>query len=186
MVRYSNLSIGYGYWGISLFVFYKIFFVIYMKSTFTNPMHYSLSEKIRIIRLIRGYNEHYMALRLKISQQSYSYLERRLQKISEEQLIIITNALMVSVDFLNEFDPELFLSELQNGHDRTISPKDGENSDIGSQDDTIQLLKEQVGRQDETIRYLRKMMEKKLDRGEKSVNHLPLIPFQFDKTGANL
>jgi transcriptional regulator with XRE-family HTH domain len=75
-------------------------------------MKHTLPEKVRIIRLVRGYTEAYMASKLHISQQAYSYLEREQKNIPEEKLILIAQILAVTIEFILEFNPELLLGNL--------------------------------------------------------------------------
>lgn len=67
--------------------------------------------RIKKVREIRGYSQNYMATKLKISQEQYSYLENRQKKITEDCLNLIASVLGISVEQLRSFDPEEWLAD---------------------------------------------------------------------------
>lgn len=128
-------------------------------------MPHSYGEKIRIIRLIRGYNEHYMASKLKITQQAYSYLERVQKNISEEQLLCINKILDIPKDFLERFNPDILMENIQHDHIWRESGMTYSQLFANDSNETIRLLTELIRWQDDAIRHLRKMHETGIDRG---------------------
>ena len=62
--------------------------------------------RIKKLREIRGYSQDFMALKLGISQEQYSYLETKQKNIPDEQITIIASLLEVKEDFLKTFDPQ--------------------------------------------------------------------------------
>lgn len=68
-----------------------------------------LAKRIRLIRVIRGYSQDYVASQMDISQSAYSKIERKADSSSYYTLEKIANVLGVSVPFLvdignNNFD----------------------------------------------------------------------------------
>lgn len=62
--------------------------------------------RIKKLRELRGYSQVYMAKKLGISQEQYSYLETKQKYIHEEQFKIIAALLNVKEDYLKSFDPQ--------------------------------------------------------------------------------
>ncbi len=62
--------------------------------------------RIKKLRELRGYNQVYMARKLGISQEQYSYLETKQKYIPEKQINIVATLLDVKEDYLRSFDPE--------------------------------------------------------------------------------
>ena len=67
-------------------------------------MKHSLGQKIRKIREIKGFSQQYVARKLRISQEYYSYLENKKKEIPEEYLRKLASLFDVSVDFIQSFD----------------------------------------------------------------------------------
>jgi transcriptional regulator with XRE-family HTH domain len=59
-----------------------------------------LAKRIRLIRVIRGYSQDYVASQMDISQSAYSKIERKAGSSSYYTLEKIANVLGVSVPFL--------------------------------------------------------------------------------------
>ena len=72
-------------------------------------MKYTLGQKIRKIRELRGYTQRYIAYKLGMSQERYSYLENHKKSINIETLVKISSLLEVSVEFIKGFEPEKFI-----------------------------------------------------------------------------
>lgn len=68
-------------------------------------------ENIKKIRELRNYNQSYMANKLGMSQENYSYLETKQKHISDELLFRIANLLNVSSQLITNFNADRFLSE---------------------------------------------------------------------------
>lgn len=62
--------------------------------------------RIKKLRELRGYSQVYMAKKLGISQEQYSYLETKQKYIHDEQFKIIAALLDVKEDHLRSFDPQ--------------------------------------------------------------------------------
>lgn len=71
-------------------------------------------EKIKKLREIRGYSQEFMAVKLKISQEQYSYLENKQKNIPHDKVEQIAFLLGVSVEFLINFDPLNLVSNTNN------------------------------------------------------------------------
>jgi len=67
-------------------------------------MKNSLGQKIRKIREIKGFSQQYVARKLRISQEYYSYLENKKKEIPEIYLRKIAVLFDVSVEFIRTFD----------------------------------------------------------------------------------
>ncbi|MEO6542102.1 MAG: helix-turn-helix transcriptional regulator [Ferruginibacter sp.] len=70
--------------------------------------------RIKKLRELRGYSQVYMAKKLGISQEQYSYLETRQKAIPAEQIRSIASLLAVKEDFLKTFDPEKIIENTGN------------------------------------------------------------------------
>lgn len=55
----------------------------------------SIGKKIRIVRQLKGYSQEYMAMRLGISQNAYSKLERGRIKLKNARVILISEILEI-------------------------------------------------------------------------------------------
>jgi len=135
---------------------------------------YALREKIRFIRILRGYDEEAMASSLGMQQPTYSYLENHRKRFSDEELNTIASTLNVSRSMIENFDPEAALSAFavssNSGHelDEHAGPKDdaagGSGAEIIQQlkahihqlTKNIEGLRIQLKEQNDTIRTLRK------------------------------
>lgn len=83
-------------------------------------MKQQFGKKIKKIREMRGYTQNYLATKLGISQEQYSYIENKQKHLSEEKINCIANILGVSPNFLLNFDPDNIIagelnSEVQDG-----------------------------------------------------------------------
>ncbi|HEY4147517.1 MAG TPA: helix-turn-helix transcriptional regulator [Chitinophagaceae bacterium] len=67
-------------------------------------MKSSLGQKIRKIREIKGFSQQYVARKLRISQEYYSYLENKIKEVPELYLRKIAALFEVTVDFIKTFD----------------------------------------------------------------------------------
>ncbi len=71
----------------------------------------SLGENIRKIRELRNYSQKFMAIKLGISQEKFSYLETKQKNIDDITLNRISNILNVNVNLIKIFDANKFLDE---------------------------------------------------------------------------
>ncbi len=72
----------------------------------------SIPERLRSLRVLRGYSQAYMAQRLQVSQKTYSRWENDAQTLSFATLDKICHVLGIGVDHLSQSDPDL-AAELQ-------------------------------------------------------------------------
>jgi transcriptional regulator with XRE-family HTH domain len=56
-----------------------------------------VGEKIRTVRVVKGYSQEYMAFNLNISQNSYSKIERNITKVTLERVYEIADILNIQV-----------------------------------------------------------------------------------------
>jgi transcriptional regulator with XRE-family HTH domain len=70
--------------------------------------------RIKKLRELRDYSQVYMARKLGISQEQYSYLETKQKSISNEQLKSIAALLEVNEDYLKLFDPQKIIENSGN------------------------------------------------------------------------
>ena len=64
----------------------------------------TIGIRIRKLRELRGYSQKYMAKKLSISQEQYSYLETKQKNISDEQIKTIALLIGVIEYYLRTFD----------------------------------------------------------------------------------
>ena len=130
-------------------------------------MTYSIGEKIHIIRLIRGYTEIYVAGKLRISQQTYSYLERSSKEISNDRLLLVCEALEITMEFLTVFNPDILLEirqfkhtngQLSQNNDRIVELQ---RVQILQLQENVQGLRSQLKVQNGIIKDLRHLLNKK-------------------------
>ncbi|HAO45977.1 MAG TPA: helix-turn-helix transcriptional regulator [Ferruginibacter sp.] len=107
----------------------------------------TIGLRIKKLREIRGYSQNYMSVKLKMSQEQYSYLENRQKNIAEEQIQVIATVLGISVDRLKSFDPERLLTEDDNpitgGYISRIVIRSHEN-EIEAYKELIKTLKTEI------------------------------------------
>ena len=119
-----------------------------------NKKSISISEKVKTLRESKGYSQEYMADMLKISQQTYSLIEKRPEKSSLLRIQKLANILDVKVSFLlNEEDAFNLYSFHQ----------EGGNTASYIQNNTHQEFHEEIVKQlKEEIKYLRKLVDSKI------------------------
>lgn len=132
----------------------------------------NINESIRILRNLKGFKQSYMASKMGISQQDYSYLERNGKHISEKHLSLLCEILEVNENFIRQFDNSLFFKRIQHGitdqnilNDLRISVDDEDVSVIVLKNHIITLLenihglRNQIKEQNQTIKELRKYFQ---------------------------
>lgn len=87
-----------------------IIFVLHKK---TQTMH--LGDKIRAFRELKNYTQEYVANRLRISQQTYSYIEQKGIKEDDKRFEKIADVLGTSRENIQNFDSNKIFN--QNNHD---------------------------------------------------------------------
>lgn len=123
-------------------------------------MSNSTNETIRIIRNLRGFKQSYMALKMGVSQQDYSHLEKHGKKITLEQMIIICKILEVNKKFVTQFDSTLFFEQMQQEKLDTVIPDNLLRSIDDKSDKLATTLKAQIKKQQENLNGLRKQNRK--------------------------
>lgn len=74
----------------------------------------TIGARIRKLRELKGYTQKYMAIKLGISQEQYSYLETKQKNITDEQIKIIALVFGVKEDYLRSFDPKNIIESTPN------------------------------------------------------------------------
>lgn len=110
--------------------------------------------RIKKLRELRGYSQSYMACKLGISQEQYSYLETKQKCIPASQLSIIARLLGVKEELLNTFDPDQVL-------DKSSGENQNQHSEIseliiGNHENERRKFLELIGRLTEEIKALKK------------------------------
>lgn len=75
-----------------------------------------IGNRIKKLRELRGYSQEYMAKKLGVSQEQYSYIESKQKSISEEQKKKIASLLEVSMEYLEQFNPLVLIQNSQLAH----------------------------------------------------------------------
>ena len=110
--RWSKPTVKTGENTGSEFVTYLIAFNNLARS---KPYTMTTGLRIKKLRELRGYSQDYMARKLGISQEQYSYLETKQKSIPGEQLKTIAVLLAVKEDYLKTFDPVSMIENNSNG-----------------------------------------------------------------------
>ena len=71
----------------------------------------TIGAKIKKLREIRGYSQSYMASKLHVSQEQYSYLENRQRNISEKNIKTVLVLLNVSKEYFGNFDTDQLIQD---------------------------------------------------------------------------
>ncbi len=109
--------------------------------------------RIKKLRELRGYNQVYMAKKLGISQEQYSYLETRQKSIPGEQLKSIAALLAVKEDYLKTFDPQNIIENA--GNEKSQGYVNIQNLIIESHENERKLFVELIARLNEELAELR-------------------------------
>ncbi len=120
-------------------------------------MKNSLGQKIRKIREIKGFSQQYVARKLRISQEYYSYLENKKKEIPEIYLRKIAALFDVSVEFIKTFDLGDIMTNPAGIYDKQETKAEtdavlAQKRIIMAYLDTISFLKEKIA-------YLEKQVE---------------------------
>ena len=119
-------------------------------------MELTLGQKIRKIRELKGYNQQYIAKKLNISQEYYSYLENKQKEIPPEYITKIAALLGVTVEFINQVDFDHLLTDLSNTSGK-VKLEPGINKTILTYLTTISLLKEDIAYLESQVQQLMKI-----------------------------
>ncbi len=112
-----------------------------------------IGEKIRKLRELKGYDQHYMASVLGIDQSNYSRIESDTTSVSEDRLQKIANALNVTPDYIKRFDDKIVFENCSQGnfgafnvqhYHLSENEKDTYEKLLSAKDDIIHLLREQL------------------------------------------
>ena len=68
-----------------------------------------IGRKIRVVRQLKGYSQEYMAMRLGVSQNAYSKMERGKIKVKNERLQTITGILEIPTHNLYKITEAKFM-----------------------------------------------------------------------------
>lgn len=72
----------------------------------TNVQPLRLGTKIRVVRKLKGYSQEYMAMRLEISQNAYSKMERGKIRLGPQRILNISKILGVEPYNLSRIRPD--------------------------------------------------------------------------------
>lgn len=139
----------------------------------------SINETIRILRNLRGYKQSFMALKMGITQQDYSHLEKHGKHIADNQITLICEILEVTEESLEQFDPAILLEQIKKKN-ANINSLEDLLSGIKNKDEVVIALKafikrllenirglrNQIKVQNETIKDLRQMLQEKVKKPE--------------------
>ncbi len=107
---------------------------------------------IQKVRLLRGYKQHYMAVKLGVTTQAYSQIERGIINLSTDKLLKIAEILSVSeAVLLNDAKVEEFLNHDISSLSKNYYSLKGE----------LSLLREEIQRKDAIIAKLLAMLPEK-------------------------
>jgi transcriptional regulator with XRE-family HTH domain len=127
--------------------------------------------RIKKLRELRGYSQNYMAKKLAISQEQYSYLETKQKTITDEHIKTIAALLGVKEDYLKTFDPQNIIDNSIN--DQPQAYLDIQNQIIKSHESERKYFLILIDKLKEEL----KEMKKKLGGGVKDFKkYKPTIP----------
>ncbi|MEO7306753.1 MAG: helix-turn-helix transcriptional regulator [Ferruginibacter sp.] len=109
--------------------------------------------RIKKLRELRDYSQVYMAKKLGISQEQYSYLETKQKSIPEEQIRSIAVLLAVKEDYLKTFDPQNMIENA--GNEKSQRYVNIQNLIIESHENERKLYVELIARLTEELTELR-------------------------------
>jgi transcriptional regulator with XRE-family HTH domain len=73
-----------------------------------------IGENVRVIRILKGFSQSYMAKKLHISQEGYSYVENRQKVIGIEMITKIAKLLCVTIVEIENFNPNISFNQSNN------------------------------------------------------------------------
>lgn len=139
----------------------------YLSSKFENfipkPIPMEDREKIRILRMMRGYTQEYMAYRLHIAQNSYSKIELGQIKLKIEMKEDILRILETTSETFDKFDGAAqftFHQQQVENAGQIIHPTNMD-SILKIVNEVTAPYKIQVSHLEEEIRFLRNLVERK-------------------------
>ena len=113
--------------------------------------------RIKKLRELRDFSQVYMAKKLGISQEQYSYLETKQKSITDEQLKSIATLLAVKEDYLKTFDPESIIKN--NGTGQAQEYLSIQNLIIESHENERKLFVELITRLKEELAELKQKLD---------------------------
>ncbi|PIF33327.1 helix-turn-helix protein [Flavobacterium sp. 9] len=116
-----------------------------------------IGEKIRKIRIIKGYSQEYIADLLEISQSAYSDIERGKTKINLERLREVALIFELDVNYIMNFHENQFSTKTIQTNSKEI---DNEERIVEVFDIERELYKEQIANLKNEIAYLRSKLDK--------------------------
>lgn len=117
-----------------------------------------IGEKIRKIRIIKGYSQEYMADLLEISQSAYSDIERGKTKINLERLRKVALILELDVNYIMDFHEKHFFTKTIQTNLKEIDC-DEEKIIVALFNRERELYKEQIINLKNEIVYLRSKLD---------------------------
>ncbi|MFI0428659.1 helix-turn-helix domain-containing protein [Mariniflexile sp. HMF6888] len=125
--------------------------------TATKPNH--IGRKISRIRELRGMKQETLAEKLGISQQSVSNLEQS-EKIEDDKLVQIANALGVTKEAIENFSEEAVFNYFSNFYDNSTAQVNHNNCTFNPLDKVVELYERLVQAEKDKIEYLEKLLNK--------------------------
>jgi transcriptional regulator with XRE-family HTH domain len=129
--------------------------------------------KVRMIRTLKGFSQSFMAEKLNLSQEGYSYIENKQKVINNEMIKKIADLLEVTIDEIQDFNPNIFFNHNNSenatgvlGYNINYSEKESLliKNLIESMDKTIELLEKTIMEKDIIISLLKDNINLKQDR----------------------
>lgn len=119
-----------------------------------------VGEKIRKIRIIKGYSQEYIANLLEISQSAYSDIERGKTKINLERLSKVALIFELDVNYIMDFDENHFSAKTIQTNLKEIDC-DEEKIIVAFFNRERELYREQIINLKNEIIYLRSKLDEK-------------------------
>ncbi len=116
------------------------------------PPKLSIADNIRLIRRNLGYSQEYMALKLKITQQAYSNIEKNAEKITIKRLKEIAKIFDVKIITLLD-EENAFVQQ-------NFNQKGGYAATLINMSNNIEVYEKLVLRLEDEIRFLREIVQK--------------------------
>ena len=119
-----------------------------------------IGRKIERIRTLKGIKQETLAAKLGMSQGTLSKIEQS-EKVDEDKLKLIADALELSVDAIKNFNEDAIVNNIQNNYDSSVV-----NSQINYQFNSIEKIIELYERLLDTERKKNELLESFLRRDD--------------------